>query len=508
MLAFMEAGVEVEKYDAYEIDKYAIQTATHNFPSIREHGDVFTADFTEYKGVDFVVGGSPCTYWSIAQKNNRETEASGIGWELFQQYVRAIKEAEPKYFIYENNSSMSKAIRDSIDKAFGFTAVEINSALVSAQQRKRLYWVGKRNADGTYSKVKVEQPKDRGILLKDVLCGMTDRDKARAVLSSVGRTTHREYFQKHQNTMALEPVRIPTYGAEDKARPLVASYKNKGSGESSLTTEAFPDNPSKQVSDYVAEPLVPPCGQRGQEKSRTITAGYHICSERDLRMDIETEGYLGKQGVVEPLFIGEVPEHNGRYRNGNQASQQYRVYDSNHKAVAVTGSAIVNVAEPIQVGNTPRPNGEQSTAQSGRIYDINGKSVTINAGGGGAGAKTGLYAIPVEFEDGVPTKAVSCADGKTYTVYKVVDGKITIKDKEYPIKLADGYYIIRKLTVRECARLQTVPEWYEFPVSNAQAYKCLGNGWTISVISHLIESALSNETIKQEGGQLSIFDII
>ena len=132
MLAFMEAGVEVERYDAYEIDKYAIQTATHNFPNIKEHGDVFTADFTEYKGVDFVIGGSPCTYWSIAQKNNRETEASGMGWELFQQYVRAIKEAEPKYFIYENNASMSKAIRESKDKAIGFTAVQINSALVAS----------------------------------------------------------------------------------------------------------------------------------------------------------------------------------------------------------------------------------------------------------------------------------------------------------------------------------------------------------------------------------------
>ena len=494
MLAFMEAGVEVERYDAYEIDKYAIQTATHNFPTIKEHGDVFTADFTEYKGVDFVVGGSPCTYWSIAQKNNRETEASGMGWELFQQYVRAIKEAEPKYFIYENNSSMSKAIRDSIDKAFGFTAVEINSALVSAQQRKRLYWVGKRNADGTYSKVKVEQPKDRGILLKDVLCGMTDRDKARAVLSSVGRTTHREYFQKHQNTMALEPVRIPTYGAEDKARPLVASYKNKGSGESSLTTEAFPDNPSKQVSDYVAEPLVPPCGQRGQEKSRTITAGYHICSERDLRLDIETNGYLGKQGVIEPV---------NTTKDGKAQCVRATCYkDTIRNLVGNDYDRRTCVAEPIKVGEVGKG------GQGNRIYSIDGKSVTQAAASGGLGSNTGLYAIPVEFEDGVPTKAVSCTDGKTYTVYKVVDGKITIKDKQYPIKLANGYYIIRKLTVRECARLQTVPEWYEFPVSNAQAYKCLGNGWTILTISWLIESALSNETIKQEGGQLSIFDLL
>lgn len=171
MLAMIESGFEVERYVAYEIDKYAVQTSSHNFPMIEHKGDVFEADFTEYEGFDFVVGGSPCTYWSIAQKNNRETEASGMGWELFSQYVRAIKEAKPKYFIYENNKSMSKAIRQSITETFGFEPICINSALVSAQNRQRLYWVGKRNADGTYSKVNVEQPEDRGILLKDILEG-------------------------------------------------------------------------------------------------------------------------------------------------------------------------------------------------------------------------------------------------------------------------------------------------------------------------------------------------
>ena len=153
MIAMLNAGIEVESYDAYEIDKYAIKVSSHNFPNIKHHGDVFQADFTQYEGVDFLVGGSPCTYWSIAQKNNRETEASGMGWELFSQYVRAVKEAKPRFFIYENNYSMSAAIRASIDEAFGFEAVHINSALVSAQNRQRLYWVGMRNKDGSYSKV-------------------------------------------------------------------------------------------------------------------------------------------------------------------------------------------------------------------------------------------------------------------------------------------------------------------------------------------------------------------
>ena len=107
MLAMLAAEQEVNEYVAYEIDKYATQTAQHNFPMIQEKGDVFKADFREYEGFDFLVGGSPCTYWSIAQTKHRETVASGMGWELFSQYVRALKEAKPKYFIYENNKSMS-----------------------------------------------------------------------------------------------------------------------------------------------------------------------------------------------------------------------------------------------------------------------------------------------------------------------------------------------------------------------------------------------------------------
>ena len=378
MLAMQEAGIKVDAYTAYEIDKYAIQTATHNFPMIKECGDVFSADFTQYQDIDYIIGGSPCTYWSIAQKNNRETEASGLGWELFSQYVRALNDVKPKFFIYENNKSMSSAIRESITKTFGFEPICINSALVSAQNRNRLYWVGKRNDDGTYSKVNVKQPEDRGIFLKDILDGETDREKGRAVIGSTGRTTTREYFIKSQGNMVFEPV-----------------------------------------------------GQTKDNKSGTLT------------------GTMRQNVLAEPVI------------------------------------------DTIRVGSLPRPNGELSTSQAMRVYSTEGKSVNLVSGGGGMGGKTGLYAVPVEFKDNIPTKAISYADDKTYTVYEVKNGLITIKSKEYPIKLNDGYYIIRKLTVSECKRLQTVPEWYEFPVSDTQAYKMLGNGWTVDVIAHLIKATLN-----------------
>lgn len=170
-LACIEADLPIEKYVAYEIDKYAVKTSSHNFPFIEHKGDVFSADYSGIGEIDILMGGSPCTFWSVCQKQNRETEASGMGWELFSQYTRALHEVKPKYFIYENNKSMSNAIRESITKTFGFEPICINSALLSAQNRQRLYWVGKKNKYGAYDKVDAEQPNDLGILLKDVLDG-------------------------------------------------------------------------------------------------------------------------------------------------------------------------------------------------------------------------------------------------------------------------------------------------------------------------------------------------
>lgn len=383
-----------------------------------------------------------CTYWSIAQKNNRETEASGIGWELFSQYVKALREVKPKYFIYENNKSMSKAIRDSITETFGFDAICINSALVSAQNRQRLYWVGKRNENGTYSKVDVKQPEDRGILLKDILDGamdLTSNDKSFCLTSSYSHgAAPWNTIERHQRNLAVEPV---GQTKDCKSYCLTSGYSN-GSGEN--------------IGNYAVHTLEKGC----------------------------------KSMVAEP--VNTTP--NGKSQTVKAQAQQTSIanivkYKSTYGASGV--AEMVDTSR--QVGALPRPNGELSTSQAFRVYDTNAKSVTLKAGGGGAGGKTGLYAIPIEFENGVPTKAISSSDGKTYKVYSVSNGTIGIKDKDYPIKLQDGYYIIRKLSVNECKRLQQVPDWYEFPVSDSQAYKQLGNGWSIEVILHLIKSCLGDE---------------
>ena len=317
-LAMQAAGIVIDKYIAYEVDKYAIQTAQHNFPFIEERGDVFKADFTEYAGFDYLIGGSPCTYWSIAQTKNREAVASGMGWELFSQYVRALHEAKPRFFLYENNKSMSAAIRASITETFGFEPILINSALVSAQNRQRLYWCGIRQADGTYKKADIQQPTDRGILLKDILESTVQKDN-----------------------MIMEPLNVD---------------------------------------------------------------GIKYCNDKN-------------------------------------------------------------------IAHICRPFGSKA-----KVITENEKAPTLMAAMGTGGGNGVYYAENMKIREA--TKAVP--------IYEVKGGFITVKGKKYPIKLVDGFYIIRKLTVRECMRLQTVPEWYEWPVSKSQAYKMLGNGWTVEVIAHLL----------------------
>ena len=461
MIAMQLAGVEVDSYDAYEIDKYAIKTAQYNFPMIKEHGDVFDADFTQYEGVDFLIGGSPCTYWSIAQTKNRETVASGMGWELFSQYVRALHEAKPKYFIYENNKSMSKQIRASIDEAFGFEAVLINSALVSAQNRQRLYWVGKRNADGTYSKVNVEQPADRGILLKDVLDSAVARD------------------------MVAEPVCVAERGRMYCGQP--QHYEARTDGKTNTLTSVEKDN-------RVAEPVR---GMGNDTKSRTITANYWKTNVRDAFVDCAG----GRTMAAEPVACrcrGRVDASGNGYakyecrEDGKANTLDTNTVNGAMVAEPVECKTIINSIPEIaeKFGYVPEMFNAYNRAE------ITDKAPTLSTGSMATSScavnrfeDVCGYATLCEWdESGNPTKAVSAADGKTYTVYEVKDGKITIKGKQYPIKLKDGYYIIRKLTVSECKRLQTVPEWYEFPVSNSQAYKMLGNGWTCEVIAHLIRS--------------------
>lgn len=273
-LAFERAGIPVEKYYASEIDKYAIQVAQKNYPDTIQVGDVNKLNYLELLDVDMVIGGSPCQDLSIAKQNRQGLRGARSG--LFWKYVEALEVIHPKWFLLENVASMRNEDRDAITetlkKIYPETeCIMINSALLSAQQRKRYYWTNWH----------VEQPQDKGILLKDILesdCGF-------------------------------------------------------------------------------------PCAMRTREDE------------------------LGKFKRVETKDDNKV----------------------NSLTSVQTDSM---VAEPVRVGTIGKG------GQGNRIYSVRGKSVCLNANGGGRGAKTGLYKVD----------------------------------------LPDGDYIIRKLTPVECERLQTLPD--------------------------------------------------
>jgi len=178
-VALDRAGIKVDKYYASEIKEEAIKVSEDNWSDIIQVGDIQNlnlkcVELFDYK-IDLLIGGSPCQGFSNAGKLlNFEDPRS----KLFFEYVRILREIQPKYFILEN-VRMKQEWQDIISEALGVKPIRINSKLVSAQLRDRYYWT---NIPG------VCQPEDKGIKLQDILTeGFTDRDKARAILESESR---------------------------------------------------------------------------------------------------------------------------------------------------------------------------------------------------------------------------------------------------------------------------------------------------------------------------------
>ena len=384
MAALERAGIPVESYDAFEIDKYAIQVSRKNYPQIVHHGDVFGGSYSDFKGYDLLIGGSPCTYWSIA-KTGREVTPDGMGGKLFMEYVRALRESGCRYFLYENNNSIHQNIKDFISEQLGVKLIMINSALVSAQQRKRCYWTNIPN---------VSQPADKGILLKDILeSGLPWQDKSYCMTASYDGAVLWNTLERSQRSMIAEPVGVAQRGRYVQS----GSRTEKTGGGTEQFIEARKDGKSNclttvQKDSMVAEPIPFNTYNGEGEKSRTFMAGYYKYGEATI---IKNKGFKGgATAIAQPVRVGE-------YGNGGQGQ---------------------------------------------RIYSVRGKSVTLSANGGGQGAKTGLYKID----------------------------------------LPDGDYIVRKLTPVEAERLQTLPDNYTEGISNTQRYKCIGNGWTVDVIAHIL----------------------
>ena len=283
MLALQRAGIPVERYDAFEIDKYAIQVSSNNFPEIIQHGNVFDGDFTEFKGYDLLLGGSPCTYWSVAKKN-REITSDGEGFKLFMEYVRALNESECKYFLYENNYSIHQNIKDEISKQLGVQPIMINSALVSAQNRKRCYWT---NIPVT------SFPADKGILLKDVLeSGVAWQDKSYCMTARYSGAIISNTLERKQRTMIAEPIGAAQRGRYVDDNKTEQHIEVREDGKSNCLTTVQKDT-------LVCTPIrIGQYGKGGQ--------GQRIYSVRGKSVTLSANG--GGQGAKTGLYKIDLPD--------------------------------------------------------------------------------------------------------------------------------------------------------------------------------------------------------
>lgn len=343
--------------------------------------------------IKLLIGGSPCTHWSIAQKNNRETKAEGIGWELFLNYLHAKEKFNPDFFLYENNKSAAQPIKDQISTELDVDLMYINSALVSAQNRQRFYafnW-------------NVPQPQDRGIMLCDIIeSGVAFLEKSYALTTRCVGAIPEDTLKRHRHTMIAEPVRIGTIESNTTTRHDSKPFRVYSPYGKSVCLQGEAGGAGAKTGLY-AVPINP--SQSG--KSRCLTAGY---------------ANKGVQHILESNFS-----------------------DDPHKQTwdCVAEQTHGDVTQEKQTGKR---------------------------------------------------------------IYTVENGQITIKGVQYPIALADGEYIIRKLTPIECERLQTLPDGYTAAASNAQRYKGLGNGWTADVIVHILWGALRNIPRNEEILVLSMYD--
>ena len=284
MLALNRAGIPVEEYHAFEIDKYAMEVSKKNFPEIVQHGNVFDGNFKDFQGYDLLIGGSPCTYWSISKKN-RETTSDGEGFRLFMEYVRALNESKCRYFLYENNYSIHRNIKNEISEKLGVQPIMINSALVSAQQRKRCYWTNIPD---------VIQPEDKGILLNDILENAVGwHDKSYCMTASYSKAVLHNSLKRNQRTM----VAVPVYGAAQRGR-----YKENGSTEQHI--EIRNDGKSNclttvQKDSLICKPVrIGEYGKGGQ--------GQRIYSVHGKSVTLSANG--GGQGAKTGLYKIDLPD--------------------------------------------------------------------------------------------------------------------------------------------------------------------------------------------------------
>ena len=275
-IALDRLGIKVDNYYASEIDKYAIKVSEANYPDIIQVGDVTQLDTSSLPKIDLIMGGSPCQGFSFAGKQLAFDDPRSA---LFFEFVRCVKELKPKYFLLEN-VRMKKEYLDVISEYMGVEPIMINSALVSAQNRVRYYWT---NIPG------IEQPEQRGIVLRDILETNPDNNldkmtnkqgKSYALTASYNGAVAWNSMQRKQRTM------VPVMKDNLESLPLKSqTIKSQYAKSSTLTTCGGGHREPKVAINELPN------------KSNTIKANYYKSSRANFENDTKKGGKFSATGV-------------------------------------------------------------------------------------------------------------------------------------------------------------------------------------------------------------------
>jgi len=385
-LALDRAGIKVENYFASEIDKYAIQVAKHNFPNTKHIGSVVDVKGNDLPKIDLLIGGSPCQGFSFAGKQLAFDDPRS---KLFFEFVRLKNECNPTYFMLEN-VKMKKEFEIIISKYMGVAPIEINSALLSAQNRVRLYWTNIASEPyGLFGDMQcmIPQPKDKGILLRDIL----ESDVPDKYYLSEKML---QYFSNRAANFNQGKVNVRE--EEGKASCLTSSMASCDISDNFIKVDT---NLRKAVN---------------QDKANCFTAGGN-------------SGGLHSDMTLIVASRGRNPE--------NPKSREIGLNTEQHLEPRFDGKT--NCLTSVQKDNLVMLNERQKANHKNGDEKANTFLSTSWKG--------------------------SQANGMTLV----------------------GTTKIRRLTPTECERLQTVPDGYTSCVSDTQRYRMLGNGWTVSVVSHI-----------------------
>jgi len=322
--ALERVGIKVDNYFASEIDKYAITVTMANYPNTKQLGSVTQVDGYSLPKIDLLIGGSPCQSFSFAGKRkgmstkdeqeiltldhylelkSQEYEFEGQSY-LFWEYMRLLNEVKPKYFLLEN-VMMGEKWEKILSKAIGVNPIMINSSLVSAQNRQRLYWtnIGMKPS-GLFGDLEstIQQPKDLGILLKDILEPKVDE----------------KYFIDAENNVRLKQL-LSNNLAKDK--DMLDSYNQTIHTEKSITIST---RVSASNSTHIVHNMMPRSSKTGKGGTGHLTRedGKTYCLDTGFTNAIE---YSNKVRKLTPIECERLQTVKDNYTNHVSDSQRYKM---------------------------------------------------------------------------------------------------------------------------------------------------------------------------------------